>query len=31
VKVADLDQLTAIYRRFIERYFEAFAGGSDGG
>ena len=26
VKVADLEQLTAIYRRFIERYFEAFAG-----
>jgi succinyl-diaminopimelate desuccinylase len=31
VKVSDLEQLTAIYRRFIERYFETFAGGSDGG
>jgi len=30
VKVADLEQLTAIYRRFIERYFEAFAGAPDG-
>jgi len=29
-KVADLEQLTAIYRRFIERYFEAFAGIPDG-
>lgn len=29
-KVSDLEQLTAIYRRFIERYFEAFAGGPDG-
>ena len=29
-KVADLEQLTAIYRRFIERYFEAFAGAPDG-
>ena len=29
-KVADLEQLTAIYRRFIERYFEAFAGTPDG-
>ena len=26
VKVADLEKLTTIYRRFIERYFEAFAG-----
>ena len=30
VTIANLEQLTAIYRRFIERYFEAF-GGSDGG
>jgi succinyl-diaminopimelate desuccinylase len=30
VKVADLEQLTAIYRQFIERYFEAFAGAPDG-
>jgi succinyl-diaminopimelate desuccinylase len=29
-KIADLEQLTAIYRRFIERYFEAFAGTPDG-
>ena len=29
-KVSDLEQLTAIYRRFIERYFEAFAGAPDG-
>lgn len=31
VRVRDLEQLTAIYRRFIERYFETFAGGNDGG
>ena len=31
VTLANLEQLTAIYRRFIERYFETFAGGSDGG
>jgi succinyl-diaminopimelate desuccinylase len=31
VKVRDLEQLTAIYRRFIERYFETFAGGPNGG
>jgi succinyl-diaminopimelate desuccinylase len=31
VKVSDLEQLTAIYRRFIERYFETFAGGPNGG
>jgi succinyl-diaminopimelate desuccinylase len=30
VKVADIEQLTAIYRLFIERYFEAFAGTPDG-
>jgi len=30
-KVSDLGQLTAIYRRFIERYFETFAGGPNGG
>ena len=30
VRIADLEQLTAIYRRFIERYFEAFAGNPDG-
>ena len=30
-KVSDLEQLTAIYRRFIERYFETFVGGDDGG
>lgn len=29
-KIADLEQLTAIYRRFIERYFEVFAGTPDG-
>ncbi len=30
VKVGDLEQLTAVYRHFIERYFEAFAGTPDG-
>ncbi len=30
VTIANLEQLTAIYRRFIERYFETF-GGADGG
>ena len=29
VKVSDLEQLTQIYRLFIERYFETFAGGAD--
>jgi succinyl-diaminopimelate desuccinylase len=28
--LADLDQLTAVYRRFIERYFETFGGADDG-
>lgn len=31
VKVADLEQLTAIYRRFIALYFETFAGANGGG
>lgn len=30
VSVADLEQLTAIYRRFIELYFETFGGADDG-
>ena len=30
VPVADLEQLTAVYRRFIELYFETF-GGADAG
>ncbi len=30
VKISDLEQLTAIYRRFIERYFDNFAGAPDG-
>ena len=30
VTVANLEQLTAIYHRFIERYFETFAGAPDG-
>ena len=30
VTLADLEQLTAIYRRFIELYFETF-GGTDAG
>ena len=30
VAVADLEQLTAIYRRFISLYFETF-GGADAG
>lgn len=29
--ISDLEQLTAIYRRFIERYFETFSGVSNGG
>lgn len=28
--IADLEQLTAIYRRFIELYFETFGGADDG-
>jgi succinyl-diaminopimelate desuccinylase len=30
VSIADLEQLTAVYRRFIARYFEMF-GGADAG
>ncbi len=30
VTIADLEQLTAIYRRFIELYFKTF-GGADAG
>ena len=30
-KISDLEQLIAIYRRFIERYFDTFSGVSDGG
>jgi succinyl-diaminopimelate desuccinylase len=30
VAIADLDQLTAIYRRFIELYFETFGGAGAG-
>lgn len=30
VAIADLEQLTAIYRRFIELYFKTFGGADDG-
>ncbi|MEZ5827989.1 MAG: succinyl-diaminopimelate desuccinylase [Hyphomicrobiales bacterium] len=30
VTIANLEQLTAIYRRFIELYFETFGGANDG-